>query len=279
MLVFIHIHKCGGSSLQSLIRRNFASFGSLSEAKYAATNEFLPVELMDTIRLRARLDGYVMGHFAFGVHRLFETECQYVTFLRKPIPRLVSLYRHAATTSDAYYHRHSAGRTFQEFLASREVLETDNGMVRFLSGDPSKKNLFINPKPFGTLEAEDLERAFEHLEQRISAFGLLEKFDESLVIFRKLGHLKRLHYIRVNTTSKKVQRPHFDPKFRNLVLWDELLYERALTLFDQRLIDLNIDKHDVYAFQKSNQRRQWLLKGEEIVRSWGSGIQKRLHSR
>lgn len=259
MLAFIHIHKCGGSSLQELIRSNFRG-RSDGQIQLDDLDGRVPEDLVKSIQGRALSDGYIMGHFAYGVHRLFAEHCEYATFLRKPVPRLISLYRHAKITPNAYYHHQANDRSFEEFLTNGSVLEADNGMVRFLSGDPEGRNIFINPKKFGELDETDLARAIENLKFRIAAFGLLERFDESLLVFnRKIG-LKKCCYTRVNETPPDVEKPVFRPSCSHLVALDDILYEQAEILFEKRLQKLGLaDGQILSAFRAKNRRmRPWL---------------------
>ena len=63
------------------------------------------------------------------------------------------------------------------------VLETDNGMVRFLSGDGNPEEAFINRKPFGTIDEVDLEKALHNIERHFSCVGFVEYFEESMLLF------------------------------------------------------------------------------------------------
>lgn len=235
--IFIHIHKCGGSSLSALLRRNLrqplpqlCASGEIDELK--------PPGLVASILRTARRDGFVMGHLGYGTHRIFSSPCRYFTMLREPRQRIISLWRHAVSSPDAYYHDVAKGLDFPSFLGMRRPLELDNGLVRFLSGDPSGSNIFINPKPFGALEQSDLDRAVDHLLASCSGFGLVEKFDESLLLLKPLLGLRTCLYGRLNETSSDVQKPVFPDDAMHLVELDQVLYRKAVTVFEQRMAEL-----------------------------------------
>ena len=234
LLIFIHIHKCGGSSLGEVIRRNLHRRApKLAPAQDMASLK--PQELVESILRTARRDGYVMGHLGFGTHRIFAGPCRYFTMLREPKARLVSLWRHAVVTPSAYYHQAARGLSFPDFLAQRRPLELDNGLVRFLSGDPAGEHVFINPKPFGTLDQSDLQRALANLEHGLTCFGLVEYFDQSLLLMKPLLGLRHCLYGRRNETPPTAPKPSFPDEALPLVSYDQVLYSAALRIWQQRM--------------------------------------------
>jgi hypothetical protein len=137
-------------------------------------------------------------------------------------------------TPSAYYHKHALGLSFRSFLSRRQPLELDNGLVRFLSGDPAGENVFINPKPFGTLDESDLQRALMNLEHRFAGFGLVEKFDQSLLLMRPMLGLRSCFYERRNESSPAVPKPDFPDDALPLVSLDQRLYSAAQNIWHER---------------------------------------------
>jgi hypothetical protein len=232
--IFIHIHKCGGSSLSAVMRRNLRHRSP--ELRPASCLDALqPPKLVHSILSSAQRDGYVMGHIGYGSHRIFETPCSYFTMLREPRERLISLWRYSTSNPKAYYHKAAKGLTFKEFLNKRRPLELDNGMVRFISGDPSEKNVFINPKPFGSLDESDLQRALENLEHRLDGFGVVEHFDQSLLLMKPLIGLQLCLYARRNVSPNSAPKPIFPDEASALISLDEILYKEASRIFFKRI--------------------------------------------
>ena len=194
-----------------------------------------PQGLVESILRTARRDGYVMGHLGYGAHRIFASPCRTFTILREPRARLISLWRHAVVTPDAYYHKAARGLSFSAFLAKNRPLEIDNGLVRFLSGDPAGVNVFINPKPFGTLDQSDLQRALSNLEHELAGFGLVEQFDQSLLLMKPLLGLPNCLYVRRNVSSDAVPKPNFPPDAMALVEFDMALYSEAERILCKRI--------------------------------------------
>ena len=68
-----------------------------------------------------------MGHFCFGIHSHLPGVSEYITMLRQPADRLLSLYRYSRDNSEAHYHFAAKEKSFEEFITCGWVLETDNG--------------------------------------------------------------------------------------------------------------------------------------------------------
>lgn len=263
-VIFIHIHKCGGSSLSSVIRRNLCHPPEqLTPADGIASLK--PQRLVESILRTARRDGYVMGHLGYGTHLIFASPCRYFTMLREPQSRLISLWRHAVVTPNAYYHKAARDLSFPAFLAQRRPLELDNGLVRFLSGDPAGENVFINPRPFGTLDQSDLQRALTNLEHGLEGFGLVEQFDKSLLLMKAQLGLRHCFYERRNEASPAVPKPSFPDEARPLVSLDQVLYSAALRIWQERIASQPASfESSLVQFQTVNRALQpafWLRQG------------------
>jgi hypothetical protein len=113
--IFLHVPKCGGTTLKAHLERHFTMDEQLVEfsdwgRRYRKTHdrpEFADRRPED--RARAMI---LAGHqLAYGVHRLVPGNCEarYVTVLRDPAERCVSLYNfrwsrgHAPDDFDAWY--------------------------------------------------------------------------------------------------------------------------------------------------------------------------------
>lgn len=265
LTVFIHIHKCAGSSLAPVMRRNLFR----PQPELAASLELdtlTPPNLVASILRTARRDGYVMGHLGYGAHRIFASPCRYFTMLREPRERLISLWRHAASTPNAYYHQAAKDLSFASFLAQRNPLELDNGMVRFLSGDPAGLNVFINPKPFGTLDQSDLDRALHNLAHRFEGFGLVSQFDASLLLMKHSMGYRNCFYVRRNESSSAVAKPEFPDLALPLVEFDQALVAEAERIFQQRVSsDTKVRASRLKRFRSLNHAMQPITKINQVL--------------
>ena len=147
--------------------------------------------------------------------------------LRKPIPRLVSLYNYSKRTPTAYYHGHAKKTTVDEFIAEYDLHELNNGQVRFLAG--SDEDLFINRTPIGECGKELFDRAVHNVENHFFHVGILEHFDKSaLLLGHKLGWSNSL-YLRRNTgnyTKKDSPSQSAIETAKERNKWDIKLYNR-----------------------------------------------------
>jgi hypothetical protein len=90
---------------------------------------------------RDKID-FVSGHYPYGLHRLFSRTVQYVSCVREPRERILSLYRFIKRSEDhdlnvlVNSHCHDFS-TFLEFASVNELVwrDIDNVQVRLLSGD------------------------------------------------------------------------------------------------------------------------------------------------
>jgi hypothetical protein len=171
MDLFLHIPKTAGLTVSAIANRNYP----LGKTHMIGTSEAMADFLMRTQDERDRLM-FVSGHFSYGFHRNFSTPCRYVTMLRDPCDAMVSLYHYILHRPDHRYHRMliDDGVGFTEWLSSNSRDHLDNHQVRWLVGR-------IDEEPIGRA---DLEHARHIIERECVAFGIVERFDESMLLLQ-----------------------------------------------------------------------------------------------
>jgi hypothetical protein len=179
-VLFLHVPKAGGTTLGEYVYGQCRAPEDHDEGLLNAGVLFVPygffkepdLQVPDYIRptlgrgdLRA-----VVGHFWFGVHEHVGRPWTYVTLLRDPVERVVSLY---------HYLKLEERMSLEEFAASPPFREADNDQVRRIAGaDPE----------IGGCTREMLETAKENLRRHFAVVGVTERFDETLVLLdRRLG--------------------------------------------------------------------------------------------
>jgi len=95
---FIHIPKTAGTSLRELLYRNVAP--ELRLSVYPGNENdpsWVSYEKLSLNPESYQDRQYFIGHFNYGLHRILgvpDAECRYLTLLRNPVSRVVSLYKH-----------------------------------------------------------------------------------------------------------------------------------------------------------------------------------------
>lgn len=158
MLAFVHIEKAAGTTLIHILRRNF--FLRYLDVR-PLTRESPGVLTARDLRGSLRLNPFlrcIAGHSIkpFGdLHEVYP-RMRYVTVLRDPIDRYLSQFR--------YWNRKlSKGWAFERFL---EHKLSHNFQTRKIAG------------------SEDLGLAKQILRERFMLVGLVEEFDEFLLLLR-----------------------------------------------------------------------------------------------
>jgi hypothetical protein len=186
--IFVHISKTGGTTLSTTLRW---LYGPSACYQIPTGRAERPSQWFDEVS-SSKLENVdlVMGHATYGAHVQIPGPCRYFTMLRHPIRRVVSLFYHIKT---AWPNSEVASMSLVEFLDSNHRAARPNDQVRFVSGlapedDPS----------------EALQRARQNLKEKFTAFGLTERFDESLLLFRhRLGWSRPPVYVSSNVNSKR----------------------------------------------------------------------------
>ena len=136
-LLFMHIPKTAGTALR------FALQSAYEPAEWAAIYEGAPEGRLtreEFERLPSEVKrplAMVFGHFRYGIHESLTQPSRYITVLRDPIDRVASLYDMYRITRPDWID----GMTLGEWAASGRSLQSNNEMVRYVTGR--------NSVPFG----------------------------------------------------------------------------------------------------------------------------------
>lgn len=201
-VVFLHIPKCAGSSVNMLFK---AQLGSGSSRHVVILDDRLPKsELDDRIR-RARDAQFVGGHFGIETLERIRGDAFTFTVLRDPFDRLRSIYGHLSTRTDVLPVGDKVhAMSLDDFLASEDedVLQwTDNVMARMLAFAHRRENIAAwEPHALG-------KRAIENA-AALDRILFLETLDAGIAPIAKLAGLRYGGALpRENITALKASAP------------------------------------------------------------------------
>ena len=243
-LIFLHIPKAGGTTLHNILDRIYAPVNLRAKSGMVSKESILGMEKDAFNNLFL-----VKGHMHFGLHGCFPNEkVKYLTFLRDPVDRVVSHYFFVKRTPGHYLYKvvNESNMSLLEYALSDLTWELDNGQVR---------NLIEGGGTNIKLTVESLNDAKSNLKKWFALVGITERFDESLIVMKRiLGWKEFPCYKKLNAAKEKHDIPEeMLNKIAERNALDIELYKWALTEFER-----NIGAHEgfdaeIELFQKMNQ--------------------------
>lgn len=247
IISFVHIPKTGGSSLETIFKKNYRR----DEILMAYGPHDGPVEQFPALpRDRRRRLKVVTGHYTMGQSlRSLPPETHHISILRHPVDRLLSSYY-------MYYHHenHPEGIrirenniTLEQFADPAYGFGVDNVQTKYIAGVP----------PQMPCTARHLHRALAVLNDKITVCGILERFKETVFLCSKLFGWDDINFTHVGYNAKRPHRKDLDPAQRPSVLrhnvFDLELYSRGLELFEESMQTLAPYGDELAAYLESEQ--------------------------
>jgi hypothetical protein len=233
-IVFIHIPITGGMTLYSMIRDIYkpSELHKINPAMESIDKyKHLSQDRKDKLKV-------IYGHMDYRIQELLPPYSRYVTLMRNPVERVISLYHYVRRTANDPLRELAMRSSLDDWVARCNLLEMDNGQTRRLSG--SRDSL-----GFGECSAEMLERARHNVQQNFALVGITERFDETYGQMSKLFDWPIRHYQPRNVAQQRsgiketsVRTIRLIEKFNAL---DMELYEHAARLFADRLGQTDIE--------------------------------------
>jgi hypothetical protein len=241
-LIFLHLMKTGGTTLFRLLRQNFPQ-----QLTFHYTQEKPGKRLEDLYHLsqaeRDRLK-FLHGHIHYGFHEQFNQPCRYVSIIRNPINRVVSLYYFIHQNPNRNLPEASRCQTLRDYLDSNPF-GIDNDQTRRIAGSIS------NHYPFGQCDSELLDVAKQNL-RKFLVIGVTERFDESLLVLKYALGLEKILYYRFNENSRKPKLEDIDShdlkRIQHYNQLDTALYQFANELLDEKIQQMGDRFQSEYVF-------------------------------
>jgi hypothetical protein len=188
--LFLHIPKTAGITMHQIAGRQYRH----DQVHIIGNPHENTVENFAKLPQQER-DGlaYVGGHFSYGFHELFTAPCRYVTMLRDPAEATLSMYHYIRRCKHHPLNKRllDDGLTFVEWLRNEWYGHLDNYQLRCLIGR-------LDTRPMGTAEVERGQWVLEH---GCCAFGLVDRFDESLLMISDAFGWHDIRYRKANVYS------------------------------------------------------------------------------
>jgi len=231
-LIFLHIPKTAGSSLYSILENQYPSARSFkikSKNIPESLRQFknLPLEKRREIKL-------VYGHMNFGIHNSIPVNARYFTLLRNPVERIISHYYYVLRRPGHYlYQKVKQGKmTLKDYVSSAISTELNNGQVRLISGTGSRFR-------YGQCPYSLLEKSKENLKEKFVLTGLIDFFDETILMLKERLNWEIPVYFKEKVTLKRHPVKDIDEDtievIKNYNRLDLELYEYIKIQFKQEL--------------------------------------------
>ena len=228
-------------TLQRMLRQRYGPSISHRAVRFArrlvAKQMPRSAAIVASLRSMTMDDRWAAGHFCYGVHELLPRPSIYLTMLRQPIDRLISLYYFVRSRPDAFYHRLAKNVTIEQFLLEEELLELDNGQLRVIVGGGG--DYFTNRTPRGQCTMEMLELAKRRIEESFCLAGVTERFDESVLMLGRALGWQNSFYLRRNEGprggEKKVTHPALAAELKRRNQLDCALYDWVVERLNKQI--------------------------------------------
>ncbi len=195
-ILFDHLPKCGGSSLNVYLNAHYPKRKIFS---IDGSNPTASVDEFKNLSQRNRhAYGLVKGHLGHKLLDYVHPKCLTVTVFREPVDRIISHYYYAKRTPTHYLYSeiHKSEMSLETYATSNLSVELRNWYTTHFSGlavDKAERN-----------PEESITRAVEIVLKRYDIIGFLDNFSSFAETLRNQAKLRyEYQNIRVNLTQER----------------------------------------------------------------------------
>ena len=260
VLVFIHLPKTGGTTLNNI----------MSEKKFPRKKRFqiwhtLHLEIFSKMsdEKRNKFD-FVTGHVPACIHNFISRPCRYITLLREPLERAISDYYFILTyvphPRHEWYHREKV--TLEEHLREERGSTPDTmklllyPKLEFISDIPAIEKW----RGFESYTMNEMiEESKRKLRQDFFQVGILDRFGEFVFLLSRRLKWQSPYYRIANQNSSRLRADARNTIDTELFSYfyaanriDYQLYEYACSLFAAQWSESGISKSAAIRYRMMN---------------------------
>jgi hypothetical protein len=250
-LIFLHIPKTAGTTLNRIIDRQYSPFRIYTT--HGGRVEWSIERLKNFSEARRRRYQVIRGHMSFGAHSYLTQPSTYITMLREPVDRVMSAYYYIFRRPKHPLY----GQVVQQKYSLQQYLEITPHRANF------QCKLLAGIDQDSECPVDCLDTAKQNLLKYFRVVGLSERFDESLALMKIAFAWDIPFYSNYNVTTSKPKRKQLDPATVELVQkynqLDVEIYDFGKKLFGE-MVEKNRDaiQKEIEGFTRSPQQNRLL---------------------
>ncbi|MBV6641980.1 MAG: hypothetical protein KI791_14755 [Cyclobacteriaceae bacterium] len=227
LLFFLHIPKTAGTSVNTVAKIEYVKKQRYPWDNVKWIDKTVKFDVQDE-RLGNSIK-LVKGHFPVGIHEGIKIPFEYTTFLRDPIKRANSHFRQLYRMSNSLLSDELQEHGFDFVLEKYKNFAFSNLQSRLLAGGLPHEE--ISPDCL-------FEKARNNFDKFFPLFGLMERFDESILMMKDRYHWRYPPYYSVLNSVTEREATELDlssiqSRLKEMNQIDQLLYDYAKERFDQ----------------------------------------------
>jgi hypothetical protein len=247
-VIFLHSPRSGGTTLNSILRYQYGI-----KSLHSFRNGF-PTDGIESYLELSRSEQEKIkcfrGHINFGLHEYVPQDCTYITLVRHPIKRVLSLLGYISGKRGSNLLKPEFQYKLEKILNEGHPGYVPNDQVRRISGITRDKVSHLST----------IETAKKNIDNYFAVVGITEYFDLSILLMEKLLNWKKKPwYVKNNYHGSgdilhQVSNPLID-KIQAQNQLDMEFYNYALNRFNECIKNTNIISYrELHRFQLLNEK-------------------------